>query len=235
MLDVLHIGSLASYNGGIGALTRAIEGLAGPVELEDGTSDRIALDSANQLFGDGSTTWGRAFLTVLAKEYGAGMRTVDFRHAAEEARTLVNTWTAERTHDRIPHDPAGRCGRRGDPSGARERLVLQGSVALALRQAVDAARSLPPGRPHHGDRRPDAQRCGRQRRLVPGAHFVGARLLYAGNTLAMTVALPDGGHESVALAELLTRLTHRGDPGGVEISMPRWTFRTPTDLKAPLQ
>jgi serpin B len=51
----------------------------------------------------------------------------------------------------------------------------------------------------------------------------------------MTVALPDGGHESAALVEMLTRLTHRGDPGGVEISMPRWTFRTPTDLKAPLQ
>ena len=36
-----------------------------------------------------------------------------------------------------------------------------------------------------------------------GRHFAGARLPYAGGTLAMTVALPDAGHESAALTELL--------------------------------
>jgi serpin B len=235
MLDVLHIGSLASYNGGIGALTPAIEGLAGPVELEDGTSDRIALDSANQLFGDGSTTWGRAFLTVLAKEYGAGMRTVDFRHAAEEARTLVNAWTAERTHDRIPMIlPAGVVDEA-------TRLVLVNALYVKAPWLSpfdkQSTRSGPFHRADGTTVTVDLMHSGADGSAawVPGTHFVGARLPYAGNTLAMTVALPDGGHESAALVELLTRLTHRGDPGGVEISMPRWTFRTPTDLKAPLQ
>ena len=70
--------------------------------------------------------------------------------------------------------------------------------------------------------------------FVSGAHHVGARLPYAGGTLAMTVALPDPGHEADALTALLrTGLTAKGSPG-VNLTMPRWTFRTPTDLKQPL-
>jgi serpin B len=69
---------------------------------------------------------------------------------------------------------------------------------------------------------------------VTGARHEGARLPYAGGSLAMTVALPDPGHEGEALAELLgSGLTEKGAPG-VNLSMPRWTFRTPTDLKQPL-
>lgn len=235
MLDVLHIGSLATYNAGIGALTRTIEDLAGPVALGDGTSDRIALDPANQLFGDAGATWGRAFLTVLAQEYGAGMRTVDFRHAAEEARTVVNTWTAGRTHDRIPTIlPAGVVDET-------TRLVLVNALYFKAPWLSPFDRQSTRSGPFHRTDGTtvtvDLMHSGADGSAVwvPGDHFVGARLPYAGNTLAMTVALPDGGHETAALAELLTRLTHRGDSGGVEISMPRWTFRTPTDLKAPLR
>jgi serpin B len=49
----------------------------------------------------------------------------------------------------------------------------------------------------------------------------------------MTVALPSGS-EPAALRELLTTgLRGRGQEG-LQLSMPRWTYRIPTDLKAPL-
>ena len=70
--------------------------------------------------------------------------------------------------------------------------------------------------------------------FLRGSHFQAARLPYAGGSLAMTVALPAGGQEAAALREVLGSLTEDGDPG-LDISMPRWTFRTPTDLKPPLQ
>jgi serpin B len=235
MLEVLHIDSLATYNGGIAALTRAIEGLAGPVSLADGTPDRIALATANQLFGDGGTTWGRAFLTVLAKEYGAGMRTVDFRHAAEAARTLINSWTADQTRDRIPTIL---------PPGVVDdttRLVLVNALYLKAPWRSPFEKQSTRSRPfHRADGTTvevDMMSSGADGAAVwlRGDHFDGARLPYAGNTLAMTVALPEEGHESAALTEVLARLTGPGDAGGLELSMPRWTFRTPSGLKAPLR
>jgi serpin B len=235
MLEVLHIDSLATYNGGIGALTRAIEDLAGPVTLDDGTSAQIALATANQLFGDGGTTWGRPFLTVLAKEYGAGMRTVDFRHAAEAARTLINRWTADRTHDRVPTIL---------PPGVVDdttRLVLVNALYLKAPWLSPFEEQATRPRPFHRSDGTtvsvDMMSSGAESTAVwlRGDHYEGARLPYAGGTLAMTVALADAGHESAALTEVLSGLTERGDSGGLELSLPRWTFRTPSDLKAPLR
>jgi len=72
MDDVLHVSSLASYNAGLAALTQELAGLAGPVEV-NGKKGEIDLAPANQLFGDASIHFQQAFLTVLAKMYGAGM------------------------------------------------------------------------------------------------------------------------------------------------------------------
>ena len=50
----------------------------------------------------------------------------------------------------------------------------------------------------------------------------------------MTVALPDRGHEADALAGLLDGALTAGGQPGAELSMPRWTFRTPTGLRPAL-
>jgi serpin B len=234
MLDVLHIGSLASYNEGIDALTRQVLALAGPVERADGTSDEIVLTAANQLFGDAQTRWGPAFLTVLAKEYGAGMRTVDFRSASEPARRLVNQWTAGQTRDRIPTIlPPGSVD-------AWTRLVLVNALYLKAPWSdpfEKAATAQQPFIRSDGSRvRVEMMRADPQgAAYLAGAHYRAARVPYAGGRLAMTVALPDSGHEAEALAALLDGgLGARGD-GGVHVELPRFTFRTPSGLKQPLR
>jgi serpin B len=233
MLDVLHIRSLASYNAGIDALTQQVLALAGPVHRADGTADEIALTSVDQLFGDARTQWGRAFLTVLAKEYGAGMRTVDFRHAPEAARRLVNRWTAAHTADRIPAIL---------PRGSVDeltRLVLVNALYLKAPWSDPfdkTATALQPFTRADGSRvrveTMQADPVGAA--YLVGTHYRAARLPYAGGGLAMTVALPDGGHEAEVLAALLGGgLTAAGD-GGVRVALPRFTFRTPSGLKQPL-
>ena len=230
MLDVLHVDSLATYNGGMAALTRALESLAGPVPLGNGKTGEVDLASADQLFGDLSATFGRGFLTVLAKEYDAGMRTVDFRFHLEAARAAVNDWTADQTHDRIPEIlPRGSV----DPS---TRLVLVNALYLKAPWATPFEKAST-------DRKAFTRADGTSMRVpmmettesrltyLAGAHWRGTRLPYAGGGLAMTVALPDQGHEADALAELMSGgLTGPGS-SRVELSMPRWTFRTPTDLR----
>jgi serpin B len=230
MLDVLHADSLPSYNLGTAALTRSLEALAGPVVLNDGTKGEIDLVSADQLFGDASEEFGRPFLTVLAQQYGAGMRTVDFAHDVEAARTLINAWTADRTHDRIPAIlPPGSV----DPT---TRLVLVDALffkapwAEAFEKAATTRQAF---------QRADGSRAdvammhtsARAATYLARPHLRAARLPYAGGALAMTVALPDQGHEHEALAALTGGLlTSPGEPG-VALSMPRWTFRTPSPLR----
>ena len=156
MLDVLHVRSLATHNSGLAALARSLEALAGSVPLADGTRGRIDLACADQLFGDAATEFGRAFLTVLAQEYDAGMRTVDFQHDPEGSRAAINGWTAEQTHERIPTIlPLGsvRCVH---PPGAGQRAVLQGAVAHAVREGGDHTAALPSRRRLAGRRTDDA-------------------------------------------------------------------------------
>ena len=230
MLDVLHIDSLATYNGGMAALTQALESLAGPVPLANGKTGEVDLASADQLFGDRSATFGRGFLTVLAKEYDAAMRTVDFQFHLEAARKAVNDWTAGQTHDRIPEIlPRGSVD-------ASTRLVLVNALYLKAPWGT-------PFEKHATTRKVFTRADGTSVRVpmmdagesvltyLAGPRWRGTRLPYAGGGLAMTVALPDPGHEADALAELMSGgLTGRGS-ANVALSMPRWTFRTPTDLR----
>jgi serpin B len=230
MRAVLHVDSLAAYNAGMAALTQELAALAGPVEVA-GTKSEIDLSAANQLFGDASVRWEKAFLTVLAKEYGAGMRTVDFG-TAEAARALVNRWTAGQTHDRIPEIlPEGSI----DPL---TRLVLVDALYFKAPWGSPFEKSATsPGRFHRSDGsvvQAQLMSTDAGATYVTGRHFRGARLPYAGGALAMTVALPTGPG-AAALRELLgAGLVGDGEPG-LRLRMPRWTYRIATDLKDPLK
>ena len=232
LLETLHLDSLATFNTGIAALTQQVEALAGPVTNATGKPGEVALAAANALFGDQATTWAQPFLTVLAKQYGAGMRAVDFRTAPQGARSAINGWTAEQTHDRIP------------------QILPQGSVDQLTRLVlVDALYFKAPW-----DTAFDEQSTTRKQfhvtpansvgvemmtsadnaSYVAGAHYRGARLDYAGRRLAMTVALAQGD-ERLALRELLDDLGTQPDGTPVHLSMPRWTFRVDSSLTQPLQ
>ncbi len=234
MLDVLHVRSLATHNGGLAALTRSLEALAGSVPLADGTHGRIDLAVADQLFGDAATGFGREFLTVLAKEYDAGMRTVDFRHHPEGSRAAINAWTADQTHDRIPTIlPLGSVD-------ASTRLVLVNALYVKAPWLTPFEKAATTEQPFHradGSRVvvPMMQATPDGASYLSGPHWRGARLPYAGGTLAMTVALPDEGRETEALAALLAGALTDAGQSGLVLSMPRWRFRTPTGLKQVLE
>ncbi|HEY0772847.1 MAG TPA: serpin family protein, partial [Nocardioidaceae bacterium] len=102
MDDVLHAPGIDSLNGGMNELTRRIEALAREHELPDGETAEVAMSVASSLWGQQDLTWEQEFLDVLAREYGAGMRLVDYVGDAENARGLINAWTADRTGDKIP-------------------------------------------------------------------------------------------------------------------------------------
>jgi len=231
MREVLHVGSLAAYNTGMAALTQHLAALAGSTRV-GGERLEIELSPANQLFADGSVQWQRAFLTVLAKEYGAGLRTVDFRADPEAARQLVNEWTATQTHDRIPEIlPQGTVD-------VMTRLVLVNALYFKAPWALPfdtiATTSGRFTRPDGTTVAVPMMSTDEGPTYLAGQHFRGARLRYAGGGLAMTVALPPTDAEEVALGELLGGALHHSGRPGLRLTMPRWTYRVATDLKPPL-
>jgi serpin B len=68
-------------------------------EGADGEGFRLHI--VNRIWGQEGYEFLDAFLDVLATNYGAGLRLVDFAGAPEESRVTINDWVEEQTEGRI--------------------------------------------------------------------------------------------------------------------------------------
>jgi serine protease inhibitor len=75
---------------------RTLEGRRG-----DPPRKAFELVVANRLFGLQGYPFRQEFLDLTGRNYGAGLQTVDFLKATEEARGIINGWVAKKTNDRI--------------------------------------------------------------------------------------------------------------------------------------
>jgi serpin B len=66
---------------------------------KDGEGFRLNI--INAIWGQRDYTFLDEFLDLLAVNYGAGLRVLDFIGAPEESRVTINDWVAEQTEDRI--------------------------------------------------------------------------------------------------------------------------------------
>jgi serpin B len=231
MLAVLAADDVGSLDDGLNALTAYVESLAGPVPH---TKDEIALDSANQLFGQADEKWEQPFLDALASSYGAGLREVDYEKETEKARIAINDWTADQTHDRIPEIiPEGVLDEQS-------RMVLVNALYFKAPwlQPFDAGATTDDDF-HLADGtvvQVPTMHGGAQ--ISDGDGWRAARLAYSGFTLAMTVVLPDEGREDdldalIGSGGLPDLLASAG--GDAELSLPRWKFLVGAPLDAALK
>lgn len=63
--------------------------------------ETFQLRIANSVWGQTGYPFRPEYLDMLAENYGAGLRLVDFAGASEPARQTINGWVAEQTADRI--------------------------------------------------------------------------------------------------------------------------------------
>jgi serpin B len=66
---------------------------------KDGKGFRLNI--VNAIWGQRDFEFHQGFLDLLAENYGAGMRLLDFVHSPEPSRTLINRWVSDQTEDRI--------------------------------------------------------------------------------------------------------------------------------------
>lgn len=200
-----------------------------------GDDDRVpfAIRPANSAWGQGGYPFLDEYLEVLAEQYGAGLRLLDFVGDTEGSREIINSWVEEVTEDRIKDlIPEGVISNL-------TRMVLVNAIWFEANWAEQFDPELTTNDPF--------TLAGGETISVPMMHggirtgyvsnglFEAVRLPYAGDA-AMVVAIPRSG----SLAELVASLTADDldiDWGDyqVEVSMPSFEFDAEIPLKAALQ
>jgi serpin B len=233
MAQVLHVDlDDQAFHQAMNALDLALESTS----FKKG-DDRVELSIANSLWGQEGLSFEEPFLDALAEDYGTGMRLVDFKTAAEDARVKINAWVADQTNDKITDLI---------PEGALNdltRLVLVNAVYLDATWA------------HQFD--PNATTDGRFTTLtgtsatVPmmtetsvfeyakGNGWQAVQLPYSGDKLAMLLVVPDEGRFADAEANLRAGLLDQAVSGlasaSLRLTIPKFTFRTQLGLSAALR
>jgi len=185
---------------------------------------------ANALFLQQGQQVGSDFLRVLAADYGAGVRTVDF--GSSRALATINDWVRRQTADRIT--------RLFDSLDPATQLVLADAVYLKAqwREPFELeTRSLPFTRPDGTAVSAPTMGTQTELRYASSSRWQAVELPYAGGTLAMWVIVPRKG---AAVGDLLTAgtLTTVGrtlQRTLVDLSLPRWDLATDVDLAEALQ
>lgn len=87
------------YHRAMNDLDRQLRSRGAGASAADGQPFRLRL--VNQLFAQRGFAFEPPFLDVLAEEYGADVRLLDFAAAPEPSREAINGWVAQETEDRI--------------------------------------------------------------------------------------------------------------------------------------
>ena len=217
---------------------------------QDGTALDVVLKIANAPFAQQGMPLVRDYLDALASRYGAGLRLVDYVADHDAARKVINAWVKKQTAGRIPsllEEP--------DVTDLT-RLVLVNAMYLKAPwlNPFDASNTRPaPFTRVDGSRiTAPTMNLGQCQGLgicslpyATGSGWRAVELPYLGDSLAMTVILPDNlaaferQLDQKALAGITGAL--RTSPPGrdavynVAVSMPRFGIETRADLAAALK
>jgi serpin B len=199
-------------------------------------SDDVALRAANALWAQRSFSFEAAFLDVLAVDYGAPVRLLDFAGAPEASRRAVNAWVSDATGAKIPELlPAGSLNRL-------VRFVLTNALYFKAPWASPFAPSeTSPASFHRLDGSTvivDFMKQDEALRFQTGEGWQAVELPYKGGQEAMVILLPDAGRFAEVTAGL-TAATLRSafdlpPSQRVHLAMPKFKFETKTTLKGAL-
>jgi len=215
------------------SLDTTLESRSWSQEFPDGRKEGVLVKTANSLWGQHDTVFEKLFLDTLAANYGAGMRLVDYKTAAEQARQAINAWVAEETNDKITDlIPQGTLD-------AMTRLVLVNAVYLDAtwlsqfdpQRTTDGSFTTLSGKTVTTPMM--TQTC--SYRVADGNGWQAVELPYVGSELAMLLIVPDEGRFSEVEGRLAGGLVDEAaaaltSDGEVHLTMPKFEFRTQAGL-----
>jgi serpin B len=198
--------------------------------------DGFRLNIVNAIWGQKNYQFLDQFLDVLAENYGAGLRILDFAGAPEESRTIINDWVSDQTEERIEDlIPQGLIN-------ALTRLVLTNAIYF------NAAWQYPFAEEATGD---DAfyllegneiivpmMRQTESFGYADGDSYQAIELPYDGHELSMVVLLPARGNfesfEASLDAQQVDAILGSLEQREINLTMPRFEFESDFSLKETL-
>ena len=211
-------------------LARRGEGAEG----KDGEGFRLNI--VNAIWGQKDYEFLSEFLDLLAENYGAGLRILDFASAPEESRITINNWVSDQTEGRIEDlIPQGLID-------ALTRLVLTNAIYFNAAWQYPFEEDMTEDGPFYlldgGEVTVPMMRQTELFGYAEGDGYQAVELPYDGGELSMIILLPQAGQfetfegslDAQQVDEIIGRLEHRQ----VTLAMPRFEFESSFGLREAL-
>ena len=206
------------------ALDLELASRAEGTEGQDGEGFRLNI--VNSIWGQSDYSFVPEFLDVLAKDYGAALRLLDFESAPEESRKTINEWVSDQTEgkieDLIPQDAVSEL----------TRLVLANAIYFNAawshpfeeKQTQDGAFHLLDGGQVTIPMMQQTELFG----YSEGEGYQAIELPYVGEKLSMVILLPASGRfeefERSLDAERVDAIVEDLAQKNVALTMPKFDF-----------
>jgi serpin B len=207
--------------------------LASRGEGAEGKDDEgFRLNIVNAIWGQKDYTFLNEFLDVLAGNYGAGLRTLDFVNTPEESRITINEWVSEQTEGKIEDlIPQGVID-------ALTRLVLTNAIYFNAAWQYEFDEDMTDNGAFHlldgSEVTVPMMKQTEPLGYVEGEGYQAVELPYDGRELSMVILLPDTGQfeefEGSLDADLIDTIMADVVFTDIALTMPKFEFESEFSL-----
>jgi len=196
-------------------------------------SKGFRLNIVNAIWGQKDYSFLSTFLDVLAENYGAGLRILDFINETEKSRLTINEWVSDQTEGRIKDlIPQGAID-------ALTRLVLTNAIYFNAAWAYPFEEDMTADGLFHlldgGQVSVPMMKQTEAFGYTEGEGYQAVELQYDGNELSMVILLPEAGQfqafeeglQSQQVCDIISGL----QPTLVALTMPKFEFDSEFSLK----
>ena len=207
--------------------------LASRGEGAKGKDDKgFRLHIVNAIWGQKDYQFLPEFLDVLAENYGAGLRLLDFVREPDQSRITINNWVSDQTEGKI-EDLI--------PQGVIDtltRLVLTNAIYFNAAWLNPFDKELTSNGTFHlldgGDVTVPMMRQTHSFSYATGDEYQAVELPYDGNQLSMIIMLPDTGKfesfQNSLNASLVNHIVSDLQSREVDLTMPKFQFESEFSL-----
>jgi serpin B len=198
---------------------------------KDGEGFRLNI--VNAIWGQKDYEFLPAFLDVLAENYGAGLRILDFITETEKSRLAINKWVSDQTEERIKDLIL---------PGAIDtltRLVLTNAIYFNAAWAYPFNKDMTANGPFYlldgGQVTVTLIKQPESFGYTEGEGYQAVELLYDGGELSMVILLPASGNfeafEEGLQAQQVSDIISGLQPTRITLTMPKFEFKSQFGLK----